>query len=191
MAQLESKEVEKEAVRVVAAMMAASARTAPKTRGVDTIQTMIVDGDDLEILACAMEDKAKEQPPNSSLLFGEDEFSAVRNSSRVLLIGVVGNPKKIELPLDCGACGYKACKQLLKARKHQGKDFSGPICIFQAIDLGIALGSAVKLASELNVDNRIFYTVGAAAKKLNLLDSDIIIGIPLSVTGKNIYFDRQ
>jgi uncharacterized ferredoxin-like protein len=57
--------------------------------------------------------------------------------------------------------------------------------------LGIALGSAVKLASELNVDNRIFYTVGAAAKKLNLLDSDIIIGIPLSVTGKNIYFDRQ
>jgi uncharacterized ferredoxin-like protein len=109
MAQLESKEVEKEAVRVVAAMMAASARTAPKTRGIDTIQTMIVDGDDLEILACAMEDKAKEQPPNSSLLFGEDEFSAVRNSSRVLLIGVVGNPKKIELPLDCGACGYKAC----------------------------------------------------------------------------------
>jgi uncharacterized ferredoxin-like protein len=74
--------------------------------------------------------------------------------------------------------------------KREGEDFTGPVCIFQAIDLGIALGSAVKLAGELNIDNRIMYTVGAAAKKLNLLDSDLIIGIPLSVTGKNPYFDR-
>jgi uncharacterized ferredoxin-like protein len=63
--------------------------------------------------------------------------------------------------------------------------------MFQAIDLGIALASAVKLASELNVDNRMMYTIGAAAKKLGLLDSDVIIGIPLSVSGKNIYFDRK
>jgi uncharacterized ferredoxin-like protein len=34
------------------------------------------------------------------------------------------------------------------------------------------------------------YSVGAAAKKLNLLDSDVIIGIPLSGTGKNPFFDR-
>jgi uncharacterized ferredoxin-like protein len=34
------------------------------------------------------------------------------------------------------------------------------------------------------------YTVGAAAQSLGLLKSDIIIGIPLSVTGKNPYFDR-
>jgi hypothetical protein len=32
--------------------------------------------------------------------------------------------------------------------------------------LGIALGSAVKLAGELNIDNRIMYTLGAAAKKI-------------------------
>ncbi|MFC1957077.1 DUF2148 domain-containing protein, partial [Chloroflexota bacterium] len=57
--------------------------------------------------------------------------------------------------------------------------------------LGIALGSAVKLASELNVDNRMMYTIGATAKKLGLLDSDIIIGIPLSATGKSVYFDRR
>jgi uncharacterized ferredoxin-like protein len=35
------------------------------------------------------------------------------------------------------------------------------------------------------------YTVGAAAKALGLLDADIIIGIPLSASGKNIYFDRK
>jgi uncharacterized ferredoxin-like protein len=59
------------------------------------------------------------------------------------------------------------------------------------MDLGIALGSAVKVASNLNIDNRIMYTTGLAAKKLQLLDSDLIIGIPLSVTGKSPHFDRQ
>ena len=190
MGQFKSEEVEREAVRMVAAMMAASARTAPKARGVDAVETMVIDGDDLELLAGAMEAKAKEQPPYLSPVFIRDAGN-VRNSSCVLLIGVTGNPKKIEQPLDCGTCGYKTCKQLVNAGKRPGKDFSGPICILQAIDLGIALGSAVKLASEFNVDNRMMYTIGAAAKKLELMDADIAIGIPLSVAGKNIYFDRQ
>ena len=189
MTRFKSEEVEREAVRMVAAMMASSARTAPKTRGIDDIKTMIIDGSDLELLANAMEDKAKERPPYLS--FFSQDAGNVRNSSRVLLIGVTGEPKKIEEPLDCGACGYGTCKKLLNARKRQGNDFTGPICMFQAIDLGIALGSAVKQASEFNVDNRMMYTIGAAAKKLGLLDCDVIIGIPLSVSGKNIYFDRQ
>lgn len=70
-------------------------------------------------------------------------------------------------------------------------DFSGPVCVIQAIDLGIAIGSAVKIASSLNADNRIMYTVGAAAKQLGFLDADIIMGIPISVSGKNPYFDRS
>lgn len=58
------------------------------------------------------------------------------------------------------------------------------------IDLGIALGSAVKIASDLNADNRIMYSVGIAAKNLGLLDADSVEGIPVSIKGKNIYFDR-
>jgi len=59
------------------------------------------------------------------------------------------------------------------------------------IDLGIAIGSAVKVASELNVDNRVMRSVGEAAKKMGLLKADEIQGIPLSVKGKNIFFDRK
>ncbi len=70
------------------------------------------------------------------------------------------------------------------------KDYSGPVCAFQTLDLGIALCSAVKLAADLNIDNRMMYTVGVAAKDLKLLDADIIVGIPLSVSGKSPYFDR-
>jgi uncharacterized ferredoxin-like protein len=59
------------------------------------------------------------------------------------------------------------------------------------IDLGIAVGSAVKVAGELNVDNRIMRSVGDAAKKMGLLKADEILGIPLSIKGKNIFFDRK
>ena len=188
MTRLERGQAEKDAVRMAAALMAASARTAPKARGVDAIETLILDGDDLEELAAAMQQNAAEKPPHLSSIFTRDAHN-VRNSSCVLLIGVTGNPKKIEQPLDCGACGYESCERLAKVKKRT-KDFSSPICIFQALDLGIALGSAVKMASELNIDNRMMYTIGATAKKMRLLDSDVIIGIPLSITGKSPYFDR-
>ncbi len=43
----------------------------------------------------------------------------------------------------------------------------------------------------MNIDNRLLYTLDVAAKDLELLDANVIIGIPLSVTGKNIYFVRK
>jgi uncharacterized ferredoxin-like protein len=56
--------------------------------------------------------------------------------------------------------------------------------------MGIALGSAVKTASLLNIDNRIMYRAGVAAREMGLIDADFVMGIPLSATGKSIYFDR-
>ena len=188
MAILKSGQIEKDAVEMGASMMAVSARTAPKTRGVDSVKTAILTGEDLEKLAAAMEKKVKEK--STELPGFKRDADNVRGSAAVLLIGVSRDPKRMEIPLNCGACGYKSCKDLLASGKREGEDFTGPVCMFQAIDLGIALGSAVKLAGELGMDNRIMYTIGAAAKKMNLLDSDVIIGIPLSVTGKNPYFDR-
>jgi uncharacterized ferredoxin-like protein len=188
MAILRSEKIEKDAVEIGASMMALSARTAPKTRGVDSVKTLILTGNDLDQLAVTMEKKVKEK--STELPTFKRDADSIRKSAAVLLIGVSRDPKRVELPLNCGACGYKNCKDLLAAGNREGEDFTGPVCIFQAIDLGIALGSAVKLAGELNIDNRIMYTVGAAAKKLNLLDSDLTIGIPLSATGKNLYFDR-
>ena len=70
-------------------------------------------------------------------------------------------------------------------------DFNGPNCIFKSLDLGIALGSAAKTASILNVDNRIMYRIGTAARRLKLMtEASVIMGIPISAKGKSIYFDR-
>jgi uncharacterized ferredoxin-like protein len=59
-------------------------------------------------------------------------------------------------------------------------------------DLGIAIGSAVSVAADHRVDNRVMYSIGKAAKELKLLgeEASIIFGIPLSASGKSPFFDR-
>lgn len=185
MARTNSAEAEREAILEVARLMAVSARTAPKGRGLDSIKTLILHGDDeLERLAKAMEERRENDP---SSWFFKRNAEDVRNSTAVLLIGVTGEPKRIEQPLNCGACGHN-CQAILKAKKIDTGDARGPMCLFQGIDLGIALGSAVKAASDFGIDNRIMYSIGATARKLKLIDADFVMGIPLSATGKNIYF---
>jgi len=191
MSRLTSTEAERQAIRQVAVLMTAAARTAPKTRGVDTIQTLVVDGEDLETLAVALEQLAGEQSSAMAPGFLRDARN-VRGSTCVVLVGATGGPRKPEVPMDCGACGFKTCANLLNARAKSGRGggFFGPVCAFASIDLGIAACSAAKVAADHNVDNRIMRTIGAAAMKLKWLESDVILGIPLSVTGKSIYFDR-
>jgi len=36
----------------------------------------------------------------------------------------------------------------------------------------------------------IMYRIGVVARKLGLIKGEHVIGVPLSATGKNIYFDR-
>ena len=181
-----SDEAEMNALLLAAQLMAVSVRTAPKTRGIDHIVTLIVTGDEKDRLAQMMEQKVEQK--TKRLPFFKRDAINLRRSPVALLIGVQGTHTE---GIDCGACGYPACDEFSKTETQNGEDFTGPNCIFKAIDLGIALGSAGKVASDLNIDNRLMYTVGAAAKALGLLNADVIIGIPLSVSGKNIFFDRR
>jgi uncharacterized ferredoxin-like protein len=176
--------LEEQGVLEAAKMMLVSARTAPKTGGVDDLLSCLVGGDELESIAKAMDDIGDERSIDG---FHRDAKN-VRDSGAVVLIGVRGTKK---YQLDCGACGYNTCEEFEKADRNQGLDFIGPTCLFKALDLGIALGSAVKTASELNVDNRIMYRIGAAAMRLRMLpEATVIMGIPLSAKGKSIYYDR-
>jgi uncharacterized ferredoxin-like protein len=91
--------------------------------------------------------------------------------------------------LNCGGCGFSNCAEF-NEQSLEG-DFRGPNCLLRSLDLGIALGSAVKTASEHNVDNRIMYRIGVSAIRLGMSEANVVHGIPLSATGKNIFFDRQ
>jgi uncharacterized ferredoxin-like protein len=78
--------------------------------------------------------------------------------------------------------GFENCAACQKA---------GAACVFTAMDLGIALGSAVALAADNRVDNRLMFTIGQAAASLGLLgEYKMLIGIPLSVQGKSVFYDR-
>ncbi|MFQ6050193.1 MAG: ferredoxin domain-containing protein [Candidatus Hydrothermarchaeota archaeon] len=182
---IESKEAEFEGILNAARLMAIAIRTAPKANGIDSIETLILSGEEKNSLADKLEDLGKEKGGGWIKFYGRDAEN-LRNSDAVILVGIYGG--RSPAPLMCGACGMD-CKQLLKSERVT-KDFTGPNCMMKILDLGVALGSAVKLAAELNVDNRIMYSVGVAAKKLGLMDTDVIISIPVSATGKNIFFDR-
>jgi uncharacterized ferredoxin-like protein len=166
-------------LHTVAELMALSARTAPKGAGQDFIVTEIVEGDHLAILGRKMVEFGER---TGKKLFDRDGQN-VMDSGAVLLIGL----KDAEaVGLNCAACGAEKC---IKINTYEG-EFSGPQCFLRALDMGIALGSAVKTASLLNADNRIMYRIGPVAREMGLIDADVVIGIPLSATGKSIYFDR-
>jgi len=178
-------EGEKEAILEVARLMQVAAKTAPKAMGADDVLTLIVYGEGKNAIAEEMNKIADERKAD---LFKRDAKN-VMDSDAILLIGVRGGKS---LGLNCGACGYKNCKEFEEAQKKYGQDFIGPTCIFKALDLGISLGSAVKIASMLNVDNRIMYRIGVAAMRMGLMpEATVIMGIPLSAKSKNIYFDRR
>lgn len=174
---LQSQTLETQAALQAAALMAAAARTAPKTRGVDNIRIAVIDDEATRkpLLAKMREIAVKEKRPGF-----ERDAGCILASPAILLIGVIANSPG----LDCGYCGQPACAALAQLNG---------VCSFNSIDLGIACGSAVAVAADLRIDNRIMFSIGRAAMDLNLLGPDVrqALGIPLSVTGKSPFFDRR
>lgn len=169
--------LEKEAARDVARLMLAAARTAPKTRGIDNIETVLID--DAAIIE-KLTEKMKVLAKSNSRPSMERDANSMVGIPAVVVIGVRSNPAW----LDCGFCGYPTCEEL--------KDKAG-VCSYNSIDLGIASASAASIAGSFHIDNRVMYSVGKAALALGLFSKDVkqALGIPLSVTGKNPFFDRK
>ncbi|MGC8913661.1 MAG: ferredoxin domain-containing protein [Thermoplasmata archaeon] len=159
-----------------------TAQTAPKGRGEDSLVMKVVYGEEKEKLAKAMFAMAEKTGKKRY----ERDGKNVEQSDAVLLIGV--KPHKA-MGFDCMACGF-GCKGFDEIGTKIG-DFEGPNCAFKLLDLGIALGSAVKNASIFGLDTRVMYTVGVVAKSEKMLDATVIIGVPVSATAKSPYFDRK
>jgi len=173
----ESSELEKQAAYHVATLMAAAARTAPKTRGIDNIHVVAIDDENTkQKLVNKMQAIAGSENRPS---FGRDASNVVAMPV-IVVIGVQSNPAG----LDCGFCGNPTC-DTLKTK--------GGVCSFNSIDLGIAACSAAAIASNFHVDNRLMFSIGRACLDLKLFPEGVkqAIGIPLSITGKSPFFDRK
>ena len=171
-----------DSTEIVAQLMAVAAVTAPKTKGRISSRSKVLQGEPLQQLARAM----AEFGVNCEKKNFDRDGQNVANSEVVVLIGL---KDATTCGLNCGACGFSLCDELV-GQEPVDVEFRGPVCAYRLLDMGIALGSPVKVASLLNVDNRIMYRVGAAVRRSGLVDWDFVMGIPLSITGKSIYFDR-
>ncbi len=181
--------VDTTAVITVAGLMELAARTALKAKGVDTILVRILTGNEILTLA----DRLAATGERRKTGFFVRDAKNIAAWDACVIIGAKG---RLVTGVNCGACGCATCEKPAregKKRKKRTTDFSGPNCSVRMTDLGIALGSAVKTAQIHNVDNRIMYSAGTAALDLGLLGKDCTVAyaIPLSATGKNIFFDRE
>ncbi len=178
----------KEVSEIAVKLMAASARTAPKAGGKDFLEIAVITKDeDLKKIAEAMKEYA---PKSTNEAYWLRDASNIENSQALLLVGL---SKPVTAGYDCGACGYPTCGEFSKNRQLKEKEmgYSGPHCVMRMIDIGVALSSASKTASIHNVDNRVQQRVGATARTLGLIKGEVVLGIPVSITGKSIYYDRQ
>ncbi len=163
------------ALKDVAEFMSIAARTAPKTKGQDNLVIIMLNKTDKQKIISEMNEIAKTKNRPSCAR----DAKGIKNSGSIVVIGV----RKKAMGLDCGFCGYPDCKSLSKTKG---------VCAYNSMDLGIALGSAASIASRFHVDNRLMYSIGKAAINCGLLGKNVVqaIGIPLSATGKNPFFDR-
>jgi uncharacterized ferredoxin-like protein len=168
-------------IRSALDLMVIAARTAPKGLGQDFLVVVEThERDRLVALGKAMEEHGARTRKRN---FDRDGAN-VAASDGIVLIGLSG---AASAGLDCGACGAALCAD---REPRRGAEFTGPQCMIRELDLGIAIGSAVKTASLLNLDNRVMYRAGVVAIATGLIDADVAVGIPISISGKNIYFDR-
>ena len=175
----EERQMEEKALMETAAKMCAAARTAPKTKGVDDIITLVLTGSEKVKLADKMDEVYLRE-------FGETEGHYVRDAKNLRASGAVvliGVKKSYNGLPHCSFCGFKNCGENKK---------NGGRCAFNTIDLGIAIGSAVSVAADNRVDSRVMFSIGKVFEEMDFIKEKDILwqGIPISISGKSPYFDR-
>jgi len=173
-----SKDMESRAVLDTAAKICAAARTAPKTRGMDGLVTCVLTGEDKSQLATQMRKLAD----GLDYAFFNRDADNVDASDAVVLFGM----EEVRRGLDAGCqyCHFESCADCTE------KD---GLCAWDAIDIGIAIGSAAAAAAHPPPRRPVMFSVGRAAKSLGLLGekASLVLGLPLSISGKSPFFDRK
>ena len=167
------------AVLETARKMMAAARTAPKAKGTDNLAIALLDKDGIKEVS----DELKKMHNEMKLAdyFLRDAVN-ILSAEAMMIIGTKIQSMGLT---PCGMCGFSDCGEKNLHPDHP--------CVLNTGDLGVAVGSAVSIAMDNRIDNRIMYTAGQAVLRMGILGEDVKIayGIPLSAGGKNPFFDRN
>ncbi|MEM4576320.1 MAG: DUF2148 domain-containing protein [Candidatus Nezhaarchaeales archaeon] len=138
-----------------------------------SIETKLVDGEQKEELAKYMNQLAEELRDPSY----KAEIEDVRLADVVMLVGLKDGGEIAKM--NCGACGFPTCEDMLKNRR-EGLLFPGPTCIIRALDLGATVDYITKLCISLGIKAKASLKVGVAAKRLGYFKCDVIVGALLT-----------
>lgn len=151
-------------------------RTAPKGKGIDIIEIITITDETKAKLAETMRSEAV----NKGMKFFIRDADNIDLAEAVILIGTQTNT----MSLNCGYCGYATCE---KKEKHPDVP-----CAINSVDLGIAIGSMCSVAADLRVDTRVMFSAGFSAHSIGLLtECRSVLAMPLSISSKSPFFDRQ
>ena len=171
-------EMEKKAVLETASRMCAAARTAPKTRHIDGIHTLVVTGEEKDALADKMEEIGKKYFGDSWQHWYGRDAGNVRQADAVVLIGIEKSYRGLA---HCDFCDFGDCGGCREA---------GGNCAYIYVDLGIALSSAALAAHRELTDSRIYASIGKAAGEMPYGCEYKWLGIAISISGQDPFFDR-
>lgn len=179
MSLIKEEQINASMIHHVAEKMMIAARTAPKARGMDNLEIAVADSEIIRLLSDKMRELGSRLNAPGMIRDAEN----LENAKAVLLIGT--RIKSTGLQERCAFCGYKNCIEKDK--------YPDQPCVYNTHDLGLAVGSAVSIAADNRTDTRVMYSIGKAAVELKLLGNEVKIamGIPLSATAKNPFFDRK
>lgn len=105
---------------------------------------------------------------------------------------ILGDKRRSDFNYNCGACGFRTCKELNAAEEMESLTANGPSCLFKNINLGIAANAAASTAHRLGLHCRVFSTLAFAALAMEIItDVDVCISVSVSAARKNPYFDRH
>lgn len=173
---INERDTRRERLMQVANEMMTAARTAPKGKGIDIMEILLVADETINELSDAMVVYSEK----SGLKFFLRDAENILSAEAIVLIGT----KFQTHGLNCGYCGFDTCAEKLLHERIP--------CALNAADVGIAIGSACSVATDHRVDSRVMFSAGRAAQELGWMPGcSSVYAIPISCSSKNPFFDRK
>jgi formate dehydrogenase beta subunit len=127
----------------------------------------------------------------SEVELGLSEQASLIESTRCLKCNEVG--------FDCGACGFKTCREAVincqntfneTGGEPWGWLVKGPSCIWRLVEFGIAVDWAAAAAHRHNVESRVAMIPGTVFMRMgHLPDCSMIVVVPLGPCKERWYFE--
>jgi len=121
---------------------------------------------------------------------GLDEREALVETTRCLKCDQVG--------FDCGACGFKTCREAVincqnRLNETGGEPWGwlmkGPSCIWRAMELGVSIDWAAAAAHRLNIESRVGMVPATAFMRMGYMEGcTLVIVVPIGPCKERWYF---